>query len=127
AQIMEFRLIVSRPDNRLDQPAVSTAELKRAGFFRPFSSSAIRNATTGSMPRTHQLPSPPPQSENQSLEDPACALTDCCDSPSSPCSADDPSNDIGEEEGNYGAECKRRHDEQRLSRAGRKTVHRGVP
>jgi hypothetical protein len=55
-----------------------------------------------------------PQSEHCSLADPACVLTDCSYSPFSSCSTDEPSNGIGEEQGNYGAECNRRHDEQRL-------------
>ena len=69
---------------------------------------AIRNATTGvdatNAPMTFP---PPPQSENL-LEDPGSY------SHLSPYSADEPSNGIGEGQSNYGAECKRRDDEQRL-------------
>ena len=45
------------------------------------------------------------------LADPACVLTGGSYSPFSPCLTDEPSNGIGEEQDNYGAECNRRHDE----------------
>jgi len=47
--------------------------------------------------------------------------------PLCPCLTDEPSNGIGEEQDNYGAECNRHHDEQRLSWARWKTVHREIP
>jgi len=84
--------------------ASQLAQYRRA---RPAAAMTIGNATTGLNGTNAPMTSPPPQSERCSLADPACVLTDGSYSFFSPCLTDEPSNGIGEEQDNYGAEPSR--------------------